>query len=566
MRRPARAAALFGLCLAVLFAAMAWLSVELVALDRAERAAREDAAMEEAVRLALWRMDSALTPIVAEHSARPAYVYDTFYDPVFNRVATRAGGGVVSPLLTAPSRFVRLDFILTPDGAVTSPQVPADPSALSGLVALDQLGAWADGLNRLRVTFSAPDAVAAVFDAPLGQGDALAELHGDPTQQQWMNVQELNTRTVLANEMIETQQMAVNYYNPPALHTAGTVQPLWVAGELLFVRRCSGSMIQGAWLDWPALERSLLDSAADLLPQARIVPLASVDADPDARRLAWLPVILVPGDLPHPVARTTSPVALTLAVAWLCVLVAAAAVAMLLRGVISLSERRAAFVSAVTHEMRTPLTTFRMYSEMLAEGMVDEQRRGLYLATLQREADRLGHLVENVLAYARLEQGRAASTVGAVAVGDILDRAVPRLVDRAQQGEMELALEAAEGAAGAQVRADAARAEQILLNLVDNACKYAVTAEDRTLRLEVSHRPGRVALTLVDGGPGVSPEVRNRLFQPFSRSAEEAAGSAPGVGLGLSLSRRLARDMGGDLKLLDRPDAGAAFEFSLRTT
>ena len=73
----------------------------------------------------------------------------------------------------------------------------------------------------------------------------------------------------------------------------------------------------------------------------------------------------------------------------------------------SLSERRGAFVSAVTHELRTPLTTLRMYTEMLADGMVpDEPRRRSYLQTLRAEADRLGHLVENVLAYSRLERNR----------------------------------------------------------------------------------------------------------------------------------------------------------------
>ncbi len=76
---------------------------------------------------------------------------------------------------------------------------------------------------------------------------------------------------------------------------------------------------------------------------------------------------------------------------------------MMLRGVLALSERRASFVSAVTHELRSPLTTFRMYAEMLAEGMVrDEQQRDRYLSTLRQEADRLSHLVDNVLQYARL--------------------------------------------------------------------------------------------------------------------------------------------------------------------
>ena len=92
---------------------------------------------------------------------------------------------------------------------------------------------------------------------------------------------------------------------------------------------------------------------------------------------------------------------------WGAVLFAVLAAAVLLHGVMTLSERRAAFVSSVTHELRTPLTTFRMYAEMLARGMVpDAERRQEYYETLQSESERLTLLVENVLAYARLERGR----------------------------------------------------------------------------------------------------------------------------------------------------------------
>src|SRR5439155_9919455 len=111
----------------------------------------------------------------------------------------------------------------------------------------------------------------------------------------------------------------------------------------------------------------------------------------------------------------------------------------LLRGALGLSERRGTFVSAVTHELRTPLTTFRLYTEMLDEGMVagaDSQRA--YLKTLRAEADRLGHLIENVLAFARLERGRAADDREVVAPADLLGRLVPRLALRARQAGMEL--------------------------------------------------------------------------------------------------------------------------------
>src|SRR5262245_32720620 len=152
-------------------------------------------------------------------------------------------------------------------------------------------------------------------------------------------------------------------------------------------------------------------------------------------------------------------------------LLAVAAVMMLLHGALSLSERRGAFVSAVTHELRTPLTTFRMYTEMLADGIVaDEEKRANYLATLRREAERLSHLVENVLAYARLERGSARSRVESFTVQELIERVKGRLAERAEQAEMNFSVKAKESELRTTVRADATAIEQILFNLIDNAC------------------------------------------------------------------------------------------------
>jgi len=104
--------------------------------------------------------------------------------------------------------------------------------------------------------------------------------------------------------------------------------------------------------------------------------------------------------------------------------------AVLLQQVMSLSERRANFVSAVTHELRTPLTTFRMYSEMLAGDMVPPDKQKQYVGTLQRQANRLSHLVENVLQFARLENNPDQGAEQSVQVGAMLDRFVDRLQAR----------------------------------------------------------------------------------------------------------------------------------------
>jgi signal transduction histidine kinase len=245
-------------------------------------------------------------------------------------------------------------------------------------------------------------------------------------------------------------------------------------------------------------------------------------------------------------------------------LVTAVAAALMLHGVVTLSERRGAFVSAVTHELRTPLTTFRMYAEMLSAGMVpDAAKRQQYLETLRVEADRLAHLVENVLQYARLERGRPGQRREDVSLSGLLDRCRTRLIERAVQAEMQLVIELPENDCEATVATDATAVEQILFNLVDNACKYATEAADKRIHLVLACQPRCMQITVRDHGPGISVAGQRKLFQPFSKSVHEAANTAPGVGLGLALSRRLAAELGGRLELQSPADGGAAFVLTL---
>ncbi len=345
------------------------------------------------------------------------------------------------------------------------------------------------------------------------------------------------------------------------------MKPLRMAGNLLLARRAVvGSQQYGQMsvLDWPAIKSQLLAEIKDLLPFADLQLVVNSSADSQSHQLASLPVMLIPGALPELTPGGLSPIKQSLIFAWGALILAALAAVAALRGVVSLSERRAAFVSAVTHELRTPLTTFRMYAEMLREGMVtNEADRLKYLDTLRVEADRLTHLVANVLAYARLERGRPGGRIETLSVNELLAKATERLADRATQANFQLSIEPERNVADSIVRADPTAVEQILFNLVDNACKYAASAVDRTLHLMVAKKSTTLEIRLSDHGPGVSSAAHRRLFQAFRKSAQEAAHSAPGVGLGLALSRRLARDMHGDLQYESATDNGACFILSL---
>jgi signal transduction histidine kinase len=341
----------------------------------------------------------------------------------------------------------------------------------------------------------------------------------------------------------------------------GVSRPVWVGERLLLARRVDidgETVVQGSWLDWPQIKKRLLAEATDLLPQADLVAVdGNAEADP-GRMLAGLPVRIVVGE--SAVASVVGPtLQWALWMGWGAVVLATAAAAALLNGVMTLSERRAAFVSSVTHELRTPLTTFRMYAEMLARGMVpDAARRQEYFDTLQREAERLTLLVENVLAYARLERGRKPHALEGVSLERLFDRVGSRLAHRAQQAGMQCDVQVEADAGGHEFTTDLNVVEQILFNLVDNAAKYARDATDRRIHVEANRNGQWTRLTVRDHGPGIEQRRLSRRLQAFGKSAQDSAESAPGVGLGLALCGRLARELGGRLEFRETPGGGAS--------
>jgi len=352
----------------------------------------------------------------------------------------------------------------------------------------------------------------------------------------------------------------------PAL--AGDLRPVWADKELLLLRaaRLEGvARLQGVWLDWSQLRSRLIDTVRDLLPEAQLIPVLPSAASTDASALVTLPVKLLTGRVPISALDTGSALRPALIIAWSCLIAAALAIAFVLHRAMLLSERRGAFVSAVTHELRTPLTTFRLYSEMLADDMVPEpQQRKEYLTTLCDESTRLMHLVENVLSYSRIERGRTAARLETVAIADLLHRIAPRLQQRAGMCDLTLKVEIDPAAAAAQSLIDSLAVEQILFNLTDNACKYAAPDSDpRELHLRLEAEGKHIRLLFRDFGPGLSKQAMKKLFQPFAKSATEAAHSAPGVGLGLALSRRLAKELGGKLEHQRSSGRGACFCLSL---
>jgi signal transduction histidine kinase len=349
---------------------------------------------------------------------------------------------------------------------------------------------------------------------------------------------------------------------PDAFVSEGIMRPLWIEDQLLLARRVenqSGTVIQCCWLDWERIRTALRDEVRDLLPEVEFEPVGEATEVRLGQVLATLPVQLqidrprlagmLDLGLPEIVSPQGGGIWLALLMAWVCLVLAAIGGAVLLQGLWRLSERRGAFVSAVTHELRTPLTTFRMYAEMLAERMVptaEKQRQ--YAETMRIEADRLSHLVENVLQFARIERVSHKCRREETSWDRLMDRFENRLRQRAEQAAMELVVEASPDDAARSFWSDPVAIEQVLFNLVDNACKYARSASVRRIEVRARFPGDQLEIRVRDHGPGVCPRVQRHLFQPFRKSDQQAADTAQGVGLGLALCRRMAKSLGGRLR------------------
>jgi signal transduction histidine kinase len=352
------------------------------------------------------------------------------------------------------------------------------------------------------------------------------------------------------------------------LLSVGFPQAAWVNGELFLIhylswKKADGTTqhtIQATWIDADAMGRMLLKNIRDLVPNAILDPTGEVAS---TRAMAALPFTLkFTSDQPKSLALRPE-IMVPLILGWVAVLVVVGAFFLLVVGLMKLSERRASFVSAVTHELRTPLTTFQLYSELLATEAVHESKRGYYFGTLKREAERLAHLVENVLTFSQIERGSARSAVTIMTAKDAILPMIERCSQRLESAGLLLRIDMDDPAWHARAKLDLAAVEHIIFNLIDNAAKYAHPSERAEVVLSASIKGKWLELGVQDYGPGIGRGERRRIFAPFHKSAANAAESKPGVGLGLALSRRLAKRCGGTLRLSPSP-RGCLFVLSLK--
>jgi len=264
-----------------------------------------------------------------------------------------------------------------------------------------------------------------------------------------------------------------------------------------------------------------------------------------------------------------------------CIVIIVGAIAIVL---VAEKERRISalkseFVANVSHELKTPLALVRMFAEMLQSGRVStEAKKKEYLDIIVRESERLSALIENVLDFARLERGRGSYEFSEADVGDAVTRAANVYRYRAEREGVKLVLEVEPSLPRARI--DERAIQLAVVNLVDNALKYAPGGETITVR--ACGHEGGVRVEVRDQGPGVAPEDRHRIFERFvrlsssrdekgsekgglsqSRAARASQSPVRGSGIGLALVKHIAESHGGRAWVESELGHGSTFTFTI---
>jgi PAS domain S-box-containing protein len=222
---------------------------------------------------------------------------------------------------------------------------------------------------------------------------------------------------------------------------------------------------------------------------------------------------------------------------------------------------KAEFLAAMSHELRTPLNAIGGYAQLIEMGVagpVTEQQRE-QLDRIQRSQQHLLRVINDILNFSRVEAGEVEYYIAPVPMRDVLDAVTPLVAPQAEAKGLNL--ETIACPLGLTAEADRAKVEQIVVNLLSNAVKF--TAAGGAVTLFCSDSPDRVLVHVRDTGIGIPADQLERIFEPFVQIGRTLASPKEGAGLGLAISRDLARAMHGDLTVESREGAGSTFTLSL---
>jgi signal transduction histidine kinase len=233
------------------------------------------------------------------------------------------------------------------------------------------------------------------------------------------------------------------------------------------------------------------------------------------------------------------------------------------RAQIKLAQKKDDFVSAVSHELRTPLTSIRMHAEMLEKDWVkSEDKLTEYYRNMQQESERLSRLIENVLDFSRIQKGEKKYAFKAGDINKCIEGVVEMMTPYATQKGFSIKTELGRIE---QTAFDSDVVAQIVVNLLDNAIKYARDAKDKTIIVRTTSNERFILIEVEDHGPGIPHRQREKIFQEFYRIGAEATRETAGSGLGLALVKKFAQAHSGFVEITNAKPTGTIFKVALAT-
>jgi Na+/proline symporter/nitrogen-specific signal transduction histidine kinase len=222
-----------------------------------------------------------------------------------------------------------------------------------------------------------------------------------------------------------------------------------------------------------------------------------------------------------------------------------------------LSVQKDAFLSQISHELRTPMTSIRAFSEILTEGDLPPAMVADYGRIIHTEAVRLTRLLDDLLDLSVLENGTVQLNLGLANLGQMIDRALAAAGQTRPERSFDIQRDF--GAEEIFLRTDADRLVQVFINLISNARKYC-DAVDPVLRIVVRQKGGRVVVDFIDNGAGIAKDAQGLIFEKFARLTDQTR--AGGAGLGLAICREVMANLGGTVSYLPG-QRGAAFRVTV---
>jgi signal transduction histidine kinase len=221
-------------------------------------------------------------------------------------------------------------------------------------------------------------------------------------------------------------------------------------------------------------------------------------------------------------------------------------------------ETRRELVAAVSHDLRTPIASLRLLVEAVEDGIVDEETRRRYLATMQTHIGSLSRMIDDLFELSRIEAGAIEWSMCQVELALLVDETVAAMRPEARANGIEIRTEMKAGRLTA--RADPERIQRVLFNLIRNAIHHTPADGSVTVRAEATG--GGIEVEVADTGKGIPAAERDRVFEPFHRGGPDAARDSEGAGLGLAISRAIVETHGGTIWIAPG-ESGTRVRFAL---